>query len=319
MSAKLPDNCILVRPKPKDRVLEFDISCARQSAKTFTVPFSVIQAAVMDLSVASAKHNTNGVVHITFLIATRDKAQVISFVPKKTDHNICRMVNLPCLKKQFVESAVVQGAKADQIKKLALASSSRIQKTACCQQRHCLRCICEISRFRWEALNSGRALNVTPGLVRMCNVLDEKLTGRQNSLSQHLATFTAVLHPERYRFDVKATTARVRMFTIFLHRRFAVKATASARRGASSSESIRTVNAFIEESDEAATCIRKEGYEHLIKKWAGLNVHMPTDDGGGEIRGRIADFRWYAQRKPPVCCEDCVRRSVKGRGRHPGA
>ena len=85
VSAKLPGNCILVRPKPKDRVLEFDISCARQSAKTFTIPFSAIQAAVVDLSVASAKNNTNGVVHITFLIATRDKAQVISFVPKKTD------------------------------------------------------------------------------------------------------------------------------------------------------------------------------------------------------------------------------------------
>jgi len=30
----------------------------------------------------------------------------------------------------------------------------------------------------WEALNPGRALNAMPGLVRMCNVLDEKLTGR---------------------------------------------------------------------------------------------------------------------------------------------
>ena len=156
---------------------------------------------------------------------------------------------------------------------------------------------------------------MTPGLVRMCNVLDEKLTGRQNSLSQHLATFTAVLHPERYRFGAKATTARVRMFTTVLHRRFAVKATASDRRGASSSESIRTANAFIEESDEAATYIRKEGYTHHIKKWAGLNAHMPADDGDGEIRGRIADFRWYAQRKPPACvAQRRLRATIVGRG-----
>ena len=233
------------------------------------------------------------------------------------------LVNLPCLKKQFVESAVVQGATADPIK-----TNWRSQVLHAFKKQYAASSATASGAFArslgsgWEALNSGRAPNAMPGLVRMCNVLDEKLaTDRHNSLSQHqhLATFTAVLHPERYRFDVKATTARVRMFTTVLHRRFAVKATASDRHGASSSESIRTANAFIEESDEATTYIRKEGYTHHIKKWAGLNAHMPADDGDGENRGRIADFRWYAQRKPPVCCADCVRRSVKGRGRHPGA
>ena len=93
----------IFRPKPKDGTIQLEIKFVKQNTVILSAPVKNVFAAVMDLSDGARPSDNNGVVNVSFVIASCSKAQVLSMLVRKSDQNVCRMlVNLPILKTQLL-------------------------------------------------------------------------------------------------------------------------------------------------------------------------------------------------------------------------
>ena len=121
----------IFRPKPKDGTVQLEIKFFKEDTVVLTAPVKNVFAAVMDLGDGARPSDNNGVVNVSFVIASRSKAQVLSLLVRKSDQNVCRMlVNLPILKTQLLGTATPKGTespspRAQILRAVYLAGSSQ--------------------------------------------------------------------------------------------------------------------------------------------------------------------------------------------------
>ena len=279
---------ISVKPKPKDKMLELGV-IVDKNKETFLVPFAAIRASVMGIDPSKAANNNDGVVSITFVIRTKEGSQLLSVVPRISDQCRCRMlVNLPGLKKQFVDSAFVSGTPTDRSKLVsavydAYGAGADVSSS-----------FAESLGQGWQALSPREAMQeAIPGIVRIAGVVGALSARKKSELLQNPSA------PPNHCF---------------------VRISAAAVVDQVNDQGQRIVQAYIEHADQIAT-YRQDGKEHLLAKWKGLNVCMePYEDDDGslekEIRGSIVDFRWYTGNDPPVYVAviECDDKSIEDIG-----
>ena len=109
-----------IQPNPKERKLIVDITFGKTSTVIFSAPIASVQSVVMDLEDGTLPGDTDGVVNVTFVFASKTRTQVLSVLLCSKDVNTCRnLVNLPSLKRAILDSTVDEGKSFDALTKQA--------------------------------------------------------------------------------------------------------------------------------------------------------------------------------------------------------
>jgi hypothetical protein len=198
----------IVKPVPRNGTFQVEVQFGKQSTVLFSAPLHAARAAVMDLDDSARAGDNDGVVNITFAVASQSKAQVLSIPLRKKDINTCRMLlNLPTMQKQFRTAAqTADGGKPTEEAKLLRAIHRDLESV---RSEGSSAAFATGLGDGWQAISVVDALRNMPGLRRAAAIVattettvakrTPPLSLNSSGLSQHRSRYSFGMVRKRFK------------------------------------------------------------------------------------------------------------------------